>query len=78
MAGRAQTFEELAAGDGTTVSYTCECCGRSETFESPQAAFDAGWDNLPFFTVVTTCDGCLSSFLVLGRSGECPHHRRAT
>lgn len=71
------SFVELAAGDGTPVTFTCECCVRTETFASPQAAFDADWDAPPFFTVVTTCDRCLSSFLVLARSDECPHHRRA-
>ena len=46
-------------------AYTCLCCGYTETFESADAAFQAGWDVAPHFTVQPLCNLCPSSPVVL-------------
>jgi hypothetical protein len=46
-------------------TYTCLCCGHTETFESAEAAFRAGWDVAPRFTVQPLCDLCLTTPIIL-------------
>lgn len=41
-----------------SISLKCQGCGKEETFESPAAAFEAGWDCPPYFTGYITCDSC--------------------
>jgi hypothetical protein len=38
--------------------YTCLCCGYTEMFESADAAFQAGWDVAPYFTLQPLCNLC--------------------
>src|SRR2546430_6656812 len=33
------------------LTYTCLCCSHTETFETAEAAFEAGWDVAPYFTL---------------------------
>lgn len=40
------------------ITLKCQGCGKEETFESPAAAFEAGWDCPPYFTGYITCDSC--------------------
>lgn len=42
-------------------TYTCLCCGHTETFESPVAAYHAGWDVAPHFTLQPLCKLCPSA-----------------
>src|SRR5258705_13977605 len=42
-------------------SYTCLCCGHPEGFDSADAAFQAGWDVAPHFTLQPLCNLCPSS-----------------
>ena len=46
-------------------AYTCLCCGYTEIFETADAAFHAGWDVAPHFTVQPLCNLCPSSPVVL-------------
>jgi hypothetical protein len=39
-------------------SYTCICCGHTEEFETAGAAYEAGWDVEPLFTVQPLCVLC--------------------
>lgn len=39
-------------------TYTCLCCGYAEIFESADAAFQAGWDVAPYFTLQPLCNLC--------------------
>ena len=47
--------EEAVVGP---IAIKCQGCGKEETFESPAAAFEAGWDCPPYFTGYITCDSC--------------------
>jgi hypothetical protein len=59
-------------------TYTCLCCGHTETFESPEAAFQAGWDVPPYFTVQPLCNLCPSAPVVLqGLNGARARHAKA-
>jgi len=41
------------------VTFTCRCCGHSQTFFSEQEAFDAGWDTPEWFGFLAPlCDLC--------------------
>ena len=46
-------------------SYTCLCCEHTETFESADAAFQAGWDVAPHFTMQPLCNLCPAAPVVL-------------
>jgi hypothetical protein len=48
------------------MTLTCQCCGFSQTFESNQEAFEAGWDGPGYFTGYVCCNLCPGSFVVLG------------
>src|SRR5678816_962710 len=37
---------------------TCDCCGFTQEFADGEAAYDAGWDALPYFTHYTSCPLC--------------------
>lgn len=52
------------------LDLTCECCGKQASLE-PEAAFQAGWDAPPYFTMVTVCPRCPSSRFIMGE--ECTH-----
>lgn len=43
----------------------CECCGFEADLE-PNAAYQAGWDAPPYFTMVTTCPLCPSAHVLHG------------
>lgn len=52
---------QTALNEASRISPTslkCQGCGKEETFESPAAAFEAGWDCPPYFTGYITCDSC--------------------
>ena len=56
-------------------TYTCLCCGHSETFESAEAAHHASWDVAPYFTLQPLCDLCMSApILILGLEGARKQH----
>ena len=56
-------------------TYTCLCCGHSETFESTEAAHHASWDVAPYFTLQPLCDLCMSApILILGLEGARKQH----
>ena len=56
-------------------SYTCLCCGHTEEFDSADAAFQAGWDVAPHFTLQPLCSLCPSSPIVLqGLDGARARH----
>jgi len=56
-------------------TYTCLCCGHTQTFESADAAFQAGWDVAPRFTVQPLCNLCPSAPVVLrGLEGARTRH----
>ena len=56
-------------------TYSCLCCGYTETFESADSAFNAGWDVAPHFTVQPFCNLCPSSPVVLqGLDGARARH----
>jgi hypothetical protein len=43
---------ELRAGSAEAMpTYTCLCCCHTETFDTPEDAFEAGWDVAPYFTL---------------------------
>jgi hypothetical protein len=46
-------------------TYTCLCCGHTQTFESPDEAFEASWDVEPYFTLQPLCDFCPSSLILI-------------
>jgi len=46
-------------------TYTCLCCGHTQTFETPEKAFEAGWDVAPYFTLQPLCDFCPSSLILI-------------
>jgi hypothetical protein len=51
-------------------TYTCLCCGHTETFETAEEAFDASWDVTPYFTLQPLCDFCPSApVLIHGLNG---------
>lgn len=52
----------------------CACCGFEQEFEDGEAAFQEGWDALPYFTGYECCNLCPGSYVVLGITHE---HRRA-
>ncbi len=59
-------------------SYTCLCCGHTEVFDSADAAYQAGWDVAPHFTVQPLCGLCPSSPVVLqGLDGARARHAEA-
>jgi hypothetical protein len=59
-------------------TYTCLCCEHTETFESADAAFAAGWDVAPHFTLQPVCNLCLSApILILGLDGARRRHAAA-
>lgn len=47
---------------------TCEGCGIVGEFDTPDAAFEAGWDAPPQFTVVTCCPNCSAAEILIARS----------
>ena len=56
-------------------TYTCLCCGHSETFGSADDAHHASWDVAPYFTLQPLCDLCLSApILILGLEGARKRH----
>lgn len=58
-------------------SYTCPCCGHTEDCDSADAAFQAGWDVAPHFTLQPICNLCPSSPVVLqGLDGARARHAR--
>lgn len=58
-------------------TYTCLCCEHTETFESADAAFQAGWDVAPHFTIQPLCDLCTSSPVALeGLEGARARHAK--
>ncbi len=50
----------------------CQCCGFEQEFADGEAAFEAGWDAPPHFTMVICCNLCPASFIVLGEVAR--HH----
>jgi len=51
-------------------TYTCLCCGHTDTFETADEAFEAGWGIAPYFTLPPLCDFCPSSpVLIHGLDG---------
>ena len=46
-------------------TYTCLCCGHTETFESAEAAHLASWDVTPYFTLQPLCDWCLTAPILI-------------
>ena len=63
------------------VTYTCLCCGHTETFAAPTAAYEAGWDIAPFFTLQPLCSLCPAAPLAMkgieaGRMRHAPVHSR--
>ncbi len=55
------------------MKLTCICCKHEQEFESPEAAFNAGWDCEPYFTVAPLCNLCPTSTIVCGWSHEKAH-----
>jgi hypothetical protein len=56
-------------------TYTCLCCGHTETFEIAEDAFEAGWDVTPYFTLEPLCDFCPSApVLIHGLDGARSRH----
>ena len=56
-------------------TYSCLCCRYTQTFDSPDAAFHAGWDVAPRFTVQPLCNLCPSApFVLLGLEGARRRH----
>jgi hypothetical protein len=56
-------------------TYTCLCCGHTETFESAEAAFHASWDVAPYFTLQPLCNLCMSApILICGLEGARRQH----
>ena len=47
------------------LTYTCLCCGHTETFETAEAADDASWDVAPYFTLQPLCDWCMSAPILI-------------
>ena len=47
---------------------TCEGCGAVGQFDTPEAAFQAGWDAPPHFTVITCCPNCSAAEILIARS----------
>lgn len=67
-----------SAAAGNMPTYTCLCCGHSESFESAEAAHHASWDVAPYFTLQPLCDLCLSApILILGLEGARQQHAAA-
>jgi hypothetical protein len=59
-------------------SYTCLCCGHTETCESADAAFQTGWDVAPHFTIQPLCKLCPAAPVVLhGLEGARERHARS-
>ena len=59
-------------------TYTCLCCGYTETFETAEAAHHASWDVAPYFTLQPLCDLCLSApILIHGLDGARREHAAA-
>ena len=52
----------------------CQCCGFEQEFDSPEAAFQAGWDAPPHFTGYVACNLCPGACLVMGLSHEKAHN----
>jgi hypothetical protein len=50
------------------MEFTCDCCGITQTFASAKAAFDEGWDVLPYFTGYVSCSLCPGSYIALGQT----------
>ena len=46
-------------------TYTCLCCGHTETFDTAEAAFQASWDVAPYFTLQPLCDWCMSAPILI-------------
>lgn len=46
------------------MKYKCDCCGIEADFETPEAAFEAGWDAQPYFKDHTACNLC-PQFLII-------------
>jgi hypothetical protein len=46
-------------------TYTCLCCGHTQTFKTPEEAFEASWDVAPYFTLQPLCDFCPSSWILI-------------
>jgi hypothetical protein len=65
------------------VKYKCLCCEYEQEFENAEAAYKAGWDVPPYFTVVQPmCNLCPSAPVVIhgGIEGarmrhKCSHER---
>lgn len=51
------------------MTYKCECCKHSEEFETPKAAFEAGWDTPPYFHYVG-CPYCPGAMIVMGKTED--------
>jgi hypothetical protein len=51
-------------------TYTCLCCGHTETFETADEAFEAGWDMAAYFTLQPLCDFCPSSPVLIHRPDD--------
>lgn len=48
----------------------CEGCHIIGEFDTPDDAFNAGWDAPPHFTVVTCCPDCSASEILIARSRQ--------
>jgi hypothetical protein len=63
------------AGELDHADVRMSCCGHAETFENADAAFQAGWDVAPRFTVQRLCNLCPSAPAVLrGLDGARARH----
>lgn len=45
--------------------FKCLCCDFETEFESAEAAYKAGWDVPPYFTIHPLCDLCPASEVVI-------------
>lgn len=47
------------------IKFKCICCDVEKEFADGRAAFDAGWDVPPYFTLQPLCDLCPASAVVI-------------
>jgi hypothetical protein len=62
--------EQRADSEGVMPTYTCLCCGHTQTFDTAEETFEASWDVAPYFTLQPLCDFCPSApVLIYGLDG---------
>jgi len=55
------------------IALQCQCCKIIKTFADNEAAFQAGWDAPPHFSMHICCDLCPAVCVVLGAGHEKAH-----